>query len=192
MGGFGATKFYSKYPDQFDVCIEYDGAMVTWPVMLQFHAQQAQAVFNNDEVYFNQHSPWHWTTAHAAILEGKPPIRMVVGSLVGGNQNFRNHLQSLGIPVEYVETACGHDLGCLLTAQGQQSASFIAKHLGCAAWGGAEADLNHDMAVDVDDLLLVIQNWNQTGPDIAGDVNGDETIDADDLLSVISAWGDCT
>ena len=43
--------------------------------------------------------------------------------------------------------------------------------------------------VDVDDLLVVINNWGGSGPE--GDVTGDEMVDVDDLLAVINAWGPC-
>jgi YVTN family beta-propeller protein len=47
-----------------------------------------------------------------------------------------------------------------------------------------------DGAVNIDDLLLVISNWNAVGPNPA-DVNGNGLVDIDDLLAVISAWGPC-
>jgi enterochelin esterase-like enzyme len=189
MGGFGATKCYAKYPELFAACIEYDGAMVTWPVMLQFHAQQAQEIFGNSEAYFNQYSPWHWTTQNAKTLQAKPPIRMVVGALVGGNQNFRNHLQSLNIPVEYVVTGCGHELPCLLDAQGLESAAFLNEHFELPI---AQADLDADGDVDVDDLLAVINAWGPCGEgpaECAADINGSNAVDVDDLLMVLNAWG---
>ena len=51
-------------------------------------------------------------------MRAGPPIRMVVGALVPGNQTFRNFLQGLNIQVDYTETGCAHELGCLLTAEG--------------------------------------------------------------------------
>ena len=36
---FGATKCYTKFPELFAACIEYDGAMVTWDVMLEFRME---------------------------------------------------------------------------------------------------------------------------------------------------------
>jgi hypothetical protein len=53
-----------------------------------------------------------------------------------------------------------------------------------------QADPNSDGLVNIDDLLLVINNWNNTGPNI-GDLNGSGTVDIDDLLIVINGWGIC-
>jgi S-formylglutathione hydrolase FrmB len=190
MGGFGATKFYSKFPNRFAACVEYDGALVTWQTMLQFHAQLAASIFGNSEAYFNQFSPWYWTSANAAVLADGPPIRMVVGALVGGNQNFRDHLLGLDIPVNYVTTGCAHDLGCLFNAQGLASAAFIAKHLDLTPH--VPGDVNGDGAVNVDDLVAVILAWGPCpAPPAActADVNGSGTVDVDDLVTVILNWG---
>jgi hypothetical protein len=44
--------------------------------------------------------------------------------------------------------------------------------------------------IDVDDLLLVINNWGAQGSNPA-DITGNEIVDVDDLLAVINAWGAC-
>nr|AQQ74884.1 hypothetical protein [uncultured bacterium] len=51
-------------------------------------------------------------------------------------------------------------------------------------------DTNLDRAVDVVDLLAVINNWAATGGTPA-DTNGDGTVNVVDLLTVINAWGQC-
>jgi S-formylglutathione hydrolase FrmB len=139
MGGFGATKFYSKFPDLFLACIEYDGALATWATMQQSHPALAASIFGSSEAYYNLYSPWHWTGANVPALAAANPIRMVVGSLVGGNRTFRDHLLSLTIPVDYVETGCGHDIGCLFNAQGLASAAFIAARLAAACPANCDA-----------------------------------------------------
>ncbi len=133
MGGFGATKFYTKFPQLFACCVEYDGALATWQTMQTAHAALAVEIFNSDVNLYNQYSAWYWTVTSNATLRQRPPIRMVVGQLVGGNRQFRDHLTNIQWPADYVETTCGHEIGCLMTAQGQQSAAFIASHiqLGC-------------------------------------------------------------
>lgn len=51
-------------------------------------------------------------------------------------------------------------------------------------------DVNHNGVVDIDDLLLVINNWGG-GPGNPADIDADGDVDIDDLLAVINAWGGC-
>ena len=51
------------------------------------------------------------------------------------------------------------------------------------------ADLNEDGIVTVNDLLIVIAQWNTEGP--LGDVDGDGVVNVQDLLLVIQAWNTC-
>jgi hypothetical protein len=55
------------------------------------------------------------------------------------------------------------------------------------------ADVNGSGAVDIDDLLTVINAWGSTGAPgtVPGDVNQSGMTDIDDLLLVINAWGMC-
>jgi hypothetical protein len=50
-----------------------------------------------------------------------------------------------------------------------------------------------DNVVNIDDLLMIINNWGASGPPgtVAGDVSGNGLVNIDDLLVVINAWGDC-
>lgn len=50
-------------------------------------------------------------------------------------------------------------------------------------------DANGNHVVDIDDLVLVITNWNATGG--PGDVNDDNIVNIDDLVLVITHWGAC-
>jgi hypothetical protein len=49
---------------------------------------------------------------------------------------------------------------------------------------------NDDGLVNIDDLLLVINNWGQ-GAGNPADVDGNGTVNIDDLLAVINGWGNC-
>ena len=49
-----------------------------------------------------------------------------------------------------------------------------------------DADLDSDGSVGVNDLLLVIASWGESG---SADIDGDGTVGVTDLLAVISAWG---
>jgi hypothetical protein len=52
------------------------------------------------------------------------------------------------------------------------------------------ADIDNNRVVNIDDLLLVVNNWGAPRPNV---VNIDESnfVDIDDLLAVINAWGLC-
>jgi S-formylglutathione hydrolase FrmB len=130
MGGFGASKFASKFPDLFCVSVVYDGALVTWAVMQQFHPAVAASMFGNDEAYFDQYSPWHWVPQNADTLRTSVPFRQVVGTQVGANQNFRTLLLSHALESEYLETGCAHTLNCVMASGGADSWSFIAASFG--------------------------------------------------------------
>jgi enterochelin esterase-like enzyme len=182
MGGFGATKFYSKFPEHFAVCVEYDGALLTWAGMQLFQAQAAAEIFGNDEDYFDQFSPWYWTVENETILQDGPPIRMVVGALVDRNRNFRDHLTGLGIPVNYIETACGHDLACLLNVQGVASAAFIAAHLELEC----PADFNGDGFVNGVDFDGFVQAFEQGSA--SADFDGDGFLTGEDFDRYVEAF----
>jgi hypothetical protein len=59
-----------------------------------------------------------------------------------------------------------------------------------------DGDTVHNGHVDIDDLLIVIDHWDATGPvgstpsDIAPP-GGNGVVDIDDLLVIINAWGPC-
>ena len=133
MGAFGAAKFAAKFSHLFRVCVLYDGAFLTWANLVQFHPSIAQNIFHGDESYFDLFSPWQQMEEHAAEVREGVALRQVSGALLAGNRAFRDHIVSLDIPLDYVETACGHVLGCLFDAQGMQSAAFIADALAGAA-----------------------------------------------------------
>ena len=52
------------------------------------------------------------------------------------------------------------------------------------------ADLDHDGAVNIVDLLAVVGQWGQGGGS-PPDINGDGAVNIVDLLAVIGAWGAC-
>jgi hypothetical protein len=53
------------------------------------------------------------------------------------------------------------------------------------------ADINASGAVDVDDLLAVINSWGVCAK-CPTDLNADGAVDVDDLLAVINGWGACS
>jgi len=50
------------------------------------------------------------------------------------------------------------------------------------------ADVNGDLRVDIDDLLMVLAAFGQSGP-VAADITGDQQVDIDDLSVCISVFG---
>ena len=52
-----------------------------------------------------------------------------------------------------------------------------------------DGDANQDGAVNVNDLLLAVSEWGQSGT--AADVNNDGTVNVADVLIMIDAWGAC-
>jgi hypothetical protein len=64
--------------------------------------------------------------------------------------------------------------------------AFLAVEIDALVDAGPNPDQNGDGAVGVDDLLIVIGNWN--GSSYQGDVDHDGVIGVNDLLIVLEAW----
>jgi S-formylglutathione hydrolase FrmB len=126
MGGYGVMELATKFPDVFRAGVAYDAALDTWQTLMARRASIAQATFGNDESYFNKYSPWANATNNAVVLRATSALRLVPGVTYRDfDAAFRDHLVGLTIPLDYVETTCPHDYGCVLTAQGAQSWTFI-------------------------------------------------------------------
>ncbi len=76
-------------------------------------------------------------------------------------------------------------------------AAGVAGFLGTHALGAGSVepfcpgDANSDLAVNFDDLNLVLEGWGSIGAD-PGDVDDDGDVDFDDLNLVLFNWNDCT
>jgi hypothetical protein len=63
--------------------------------------------------------------------------------------------------------------------------------------GGTAKTSFRDGAVSIDDLLVIINHWNETGPPgtVPGDIAPDGAVDGgvsiDDLLRIVNSWGGC-
>jgi S-formylglutathione hydrolase FrmB len=126
MGGYGAMELATKFPALFRVGVAYDAALDTWQTLVMRRASIAQAIFGNDEGYFDKYSPWAFSTANATVLRASVALRLVPGTTYQMfDASFRDHLQGLQIPLDYVETTCPHDYGCAIGAEGAQSWTFI-------------------------------------------------------------------
>jgi dienelactone hydrolase len=127
MGGFGAAKFATKFPETFAACVVYDGALLTWPQMQQRHPIEAAEIFNNDPAVFDLYSPWYWLTQNVITLRATMPFDSIVGALTTENRAWRDAASGQEISLTYVETGLPHSLGPLLDAQGSNSWAFIAR-----------------------------------------------------------------
>ncbi len=129
MGGFGASKFITKFPNLFKTCVIHDGAMSTWTSLVNNHPHVAREIFNNDETYFNKYAPWPFIARRDSLLRVNVSIRIVVGAITDLNRNFRDTLLVHSIPFDYVETSCAHELSCILDKEGLNTAAFVAKSM---------------------------------------------------------------
>ncbi|MFM7053003.1 MAG: hypothetical protein ACKOYN_12865 [Planctomycetota bacterium] len=59
-----------------------------------------------------------------------------------------------------------------------------------SAGDGCPGDLDGNANVDVQDLLIVLSDWQCTSK-CAGDANGDGIVDVQDILEVLMSWGPC-
>lgn len=127
MGGYGAMLYGAKFPELFSVAINFDGAMHTLSSLKDSRTKIAD-LFERDEIYFDEFSPWKWTSENAEVLKSQVAFRAAVGSIQDKNRAFRDHMRALGIPYDYTETPCGHVLHCIFTHAGEDSWQFIEKN----------------------------------------------------------------
>ena len=147
MGGFGAAKFATKFPELFGVCAIYDGAMLSWGQIQQRHPALASEIFDNSATRFAAYSPWHWLTQNVSTLQVILPFRQVVGALTSENRSWRDAALGEGVSVDYVETGLPHSLGPILDEQGSNTWRFIAKAFEHAATGWLRIRINDSDAV---------------------------------------------
>ena len=76
MGGFGALKFITKFPDLFKTCVIHDGAMFLWRWFVLEYPVMAREIFNNDEGYFNKYTPWPYIARRDSLLRVNVSIRI--------------------------------------------------------------------------------------------------------------------
>ncbi len=129
MGGFGAIEYAAKFPKLFSSCVVYDGALHTWATLVNQKPEIANEIFDNNEEYFKNFSPWYNLELNKHTLIDSMHVRLAVGALKLANRRMRDTLQSYGITVEHVETICAHNLVCLLEEEGGNNVSFISKYL---------------------------------------------------------------
>ncbi len=128
MGGFGALKFYTKYPSLFCKVVSYDGAIHTWSTLTAAHPDITLEIFNNDSTLFNtQASPWTFLVLNQASFQSDTVINLNVGVLTTYNGSMSSYLNGLSIPHGYVLTGCPHNVSCLTLAEGNNTALFFSE-----------------------------------------------------------------
>lgn len=189
MGGFGAIKFFAKFPGTFVCCVSYDGAMYTWQNMQAVHPGDAAAIFGSSSEYFDQYSPWLWSAANAPALGTGSPIRMVVATLVPQNQHFRDFLSGLQVPTGYIELGCDHNQGLMLSLQGLMSAMFIASRLDLTG-STCAPDADGNGWIQPADVGTFVGRWftSLSQGTLVGDFNDDGDVSPADIGAFVNAW----
>lgn len=179
MGGFGAAKFASKYPELFSTAVLYDAAILKWTELKLLFPAIASGVFANDEAYFDQYSPWYWTQTNKNKMFNNINVKFVVGQYPTLNKPYRDLLNTIFIPLTYVETGCSHDLACLFSKEGINSAKFIAQNIAgykisgkitYANTANSPMPLFNFLLIDNSSIVTIIyadNNGNYTWPDLA-------------------------
>jgi hypothetical protein len=146
------------------------------------------------------------------VADGDPPLRVLMAQLTVSPQDYPSC--RIGIvgwsPEAFIPwTQTIYDLSTdLVAAYGRcclpngdcentsEADCFFASgtYLGCADCSTCVppciGDLSADAEVNVDDLLVVINAWGQTGSQPA-DLSHDFVVDIDDVLILINHWGSC-
>ena len=125
MGGFGAAKLATKFPDRFATGVIYDGAMLPWEAVQSMHPVQAEQVFGNSAATFDLYSPYFWVEQNAGPLSGPTRLRSAVGALVTRNEGWSAAVSAAQVGMDEVATGLPHSLGPLLDAQGANMWIFI-------------------------------------------------------------------
>ncbi|MCX8055125.1 MAG: esterase family protein [Ignavibacteria bacterium] len=129
MGGFGAVKFISKYPELFAKAVSLDGGMRTWATLLSGRPQIAKEVFDNNEKLFAEFAPWKYISFYSDILSLDTLFYISVGDFKSLNKTFADSLAFYSIPFVYSTTLCKHDIDCLLDREWLNIAEFYSKSI---------------------------------------------------------------
>ncbi|MDB4680955.1 esterase family protein [bacterium] len=150
MGGYGASLLAVKFPELFSVCINYDGGMWNWEDMTSKSRKWqpvAPVLFDSDKIYYESNSsPWKFANLNKDKIKGQLQFRTLVGSLGLRLQKWRNHLTSLEIEMDYVDTECKHDLKCLHEKAGDGSFRLMGEQFAKALT--SEAKTGEELKVE--------------------------------------------
>ncbi len=139
MGGYGAARLGFKHP-QLVAAVSLLGA---GPLQAEFtEAPRAgprerdrllATVYGNDMAYYREQSPWQIVERNAEKLRTGMLIRQIVGDrdeTLGFNQEFKQHLDALMIPLTYRQLpGVPHDPNLVLTTLGDDNWEFYRSAL---------------------------------------------------------------
>jgi enterochelin esterase-like enzyme len=129
MGGFGCLSVAFKNPELFSAVTSYGAALVIGPTGRNF----------TDPAHFAQHSPKALTVKNRAQILKNLRIRMVCGDsdwLFTSNTKFKAHLDSLKVPVDWVEVpGLAHCTQCLYEQVGVESLKFMEEAFAASTKG---------------------------------------------------------
>jgi endo-1,4-beta-xylanase len=106
MGGFGALKLASKYPDKFASVAIFGAALLSEEFLPKRNDQEAyERVFDADPDYFIKNTPSYWLAKNAEQIRAlELPIRMRIGTSDGTRRyNFAvaEDIEALGLSLDF-------------------------------------------------------------------------------------------
>jgi hypothetical protein len=131
--------------------------------------------------------------SHASIYDASDGV-LFDGTQDGNDWLLQNGFDAFQYGTNVVDLSNGPLGGNFLDAMGlhpleEHSAAFFSAILGdIIREAGCPADLKADGIIDIEDLLLFINGWEQPGD---SDLNEDGITDISDLLILINGWGEC-
>lgn len=167
-----------------EINISITVAIVALSTSLQAETHYVEAIGNNfvpDVIYVNAGDTVHWT-----YISG-------LNHTVTTGQNclwdglFHESLASFHPEAEWVipmDAPSKIPYMCLPHCSQGMTAIIFVSH----PEPSCPADINEDQFVNVSDLLMVIDQWGQTGD---ADISGDGIVNVTDLLEVVGNWGAC-
>jgi enterochelin esterase-like enzyme len=132
MGGAGAIRMALRHPEAFGAVISVAGALFDNVSIMERH-------WVSDLALARSYDPYVQVTRQAHRLRESLKLQMFIGTAdgqLGVNRRFRAHLESLGVPYDYLELdAVEHNLAQYLNAVGPGIFEFYSSHLHVADEG---------------------------------------------------------
>ena len=105
MGGHAAMKFLLKYPEYFCSSVVYGPALLKAQYMQEIQPLEYQIMFNNDETYYSQYSPYELVEPNKIKVQANHPGINIFGGTKDPSGvsavNFQKLLLSSGINASY-------------------------------------------------------------------------------------------